>query len=900
MTESDSRDRRALLEREAELAAVDDALAALTGAGGPSHGGLLAIAGPAGLGKTTLLKEVRARAAARRCTVLSARGGEQEQQVAFHVARQLLQPRLAGGTDAEVRETLGSWYGIVGPALGLCTAEGPPPDPQGLRDGLDWVLTHLAVHLAPAVLVLDDAHWADPQSLSWLAAFAPRADELDLLIVVAYRPDELPAGADAFRGLPGRAGHRPIGLEPLTEAAIGRLVRQTLGEHADEAFCRESWAVTSGNPFEAVELTAKVHDRGLPPDATSAPLLRDLAAAVKGTGLIARLERLGPATVRLAWAAAVLGTEIQPALAATVAGLGREAAADCADRLREARILTGSRTLEFVHPLIATAVYRAIPDAVRVALHGQAAWAVVDAGLGPGAAARHLLETHPEGDPAVVHQLRAAAGEMLRAGAPEAARSHLARALREPPPANQRAAVLYELGCCSQLLEPSTTVNHLRAALEEPIDDPELRDDIHFRLSQSLAHSDRLSEAAEVVGHAARTATSARTRLRMQSEQFMWDAFRADEPDSPSRSRRLTRLADRLTGRDLTERYIIGLRAWDATLRGEHTSTVLRHAGRALEGGLPWAVDGRGFEVPVLVAMTYMYSDRPDRAEELFATGIADFERQGWRGAHLSFGYLLLGYVRYRGGRLAEAEELARDGLRLAERVGRGTPVQWYSVAVLIEILLARGRVDEATALAAEYAFREPFPAAVTFPDAQAVHGELLLARGLHREAAAVLSSVGRRLDPRGMRNPAWCPWQLDLALAEAHDAPLRARETALDAVTRARQFGADSAIGHALRVAAEVVDDNDEALKLLAEAVDRLSGSPSAYQLACALVAHGTALRRAGAGTAAAAELDRGLTAARRCGADGLADRALAEIAALVPRPAAPAAASGAGRPVG
>ncbi|WP_322899854.1 5,6-dimethylbenzimidazole synthase, partial [Actinacidiphila rubida] len=524
-------------------------------------------------------------------------------------------------------------------------------------------------------------------------------------------------------------------------------------------------------------------------------------------------------------------------------------------RLREARILTGSRTLEFVHPLIATAVYRAIPDAVRVALHGQAAWAVVDAGLGPGAAARHLLETHPEGDPAVVHQLRAAAGEMLRAGAPEAARSHLARALREPPPANQRAAVLYELGCCSQLLEPSTTVNHLRAALEEPIDDPELRDDIHFRLSQSLAHSDRLSEAAEVVGHAARTATSARTRLRMQSEQFMWDAFRADEPDSPSRSRRLTRLADRLTGRDLTERYIIGLRAWDATLRGEHTSTVLRHAGRALEGGLPWAVDGRGFEVPVLVAMTYMYSDRPDRAEELFATGIADFERQGWRGAHLSFGYLLLGYVRYRGGRLAEAEELARDGLRLAERVGRGTPVQWYSVAVLIEILLARGRVDEATALAAEYAFREPFPAAVTFPDAQAVHGELLLARGLHREAAAVLSSVGRRLDPRGMRNPAWCPWQLDLALAEAHDAPLRARETALDAVTRARQFGADSAIGHALRVAAEVVDDNDEALKLLAEAVDRLSGSPSAYQLACALVAHGTALRRAGAGTAAAAE---------------------------------------------
>jgi len=297
--------------------------------------------------------------------------------------------------------------------------------------------------------------------------------------------------------------------------------------------------------------------------------------------------------------------------------------------------------------------------------------------------------------------------------------------------------------------------------------------------------------------------------------------------------------------------------------------------------------------------MTYVYADRPDRAEELFETGIADFEREGWRGAHLSFGYLLHGYLRYRCGRLAEAEELARDGLRLADRVGRGTPVQWYSVAVLVQILLARGRTEEATALAAEYDFRKPFPAAVTFPDAQAVHGELLLARGLHQEAVAELSSVGRRLDHRGMRNPAWCPWQLDLALAEAHDTPQQARATAMDAVARARQFGADSSIGHALRVAADVVGDIDEGLKMLAEAVQRLTGSPSAYQLACALVAHGAALRRTGATAAAVDELDRGLAAAVRCGADGLAERARAEIAALLPRQAtAPRTAPAFGRP--
>lgn len=124
-----------------------------------------------------------------------------------------------------------------------------------------------------------------------------------MLLVVAYRPEELPDHARQFRGLPGRAGQRPIDLEPLTVPAVGRLVREQLGAHADDAFCRECWAVTAGNPFEAVELTAKISDRGLEPNESGAHLLRDLATAVKGSGLIARLDRLGTSSVRLAWAA---------------------------------------------------------------------------------------------------------------------------------------------------------------------------------------------------------------------------------------------------------------------------------------------------------------------------------------------------------------------------------------------------------------------------------------------------------------------------------------------------------------------------------------------------------------------------------------------------------------------
>ncbi|QES51612.1 hypothetical protein DEJ50_30950 [Streptomyces venezuelae] len=872
MTERRTHMRRTMLEREAELAVVDEALDQLAGPRAAEGGTLLAFSGPAGLGKTTLLAEIRRRAHARNCTVFSARGGEQEQSQPFHVARQLIQPPLARTSEHELRSALGSWYAIVGPALGLCAPEpgGAPPDPQGLRDGLDWVLTHLAVQRAPMVLVLDDAHWADPESLGWLAGFAPRAEHLPLLLVVAYRPDELPAEAEAFRTLPGRAGQRPLALEPLTAEAIGTLVRETVGHHADDAFCQEAWAVTSGNPFEAVELTAKVRDRALAPVESSAPLLRDLAAAQRGSGLVARLHSLGPSTVRFAWACAVLGTAIPQELAARVAALGAEEAVDATDRLRHARILSGAGSaddgegLEFVHPLIATALYRAIPDALRVALHGKAAAAVVDAGLGPSAAARHLLETHPESDPWVVRTLRAAAGENLLAGAPDAARRQLARALREPPGFDERAAVLYELGCASLLTEPATTVNHLRAALAEPSDDPALRQGIVIRLAQVLAHSDRLAEASEALAREIPHTPDVRNRLRLQSEQFMWDAFRADEPDSPARSRRLAKLADRLPGRDLTERYVIGLRAWDATLRGEPVDTVLHHARRALGDRLSWAEPDRGFEVPVLVALTHLYADRPGRAEELFEAGTAEFERQGWRGAHLSFAYSLRAYVRFRRGRLAEAEELTRAGLRLAERVGRRTPVHWYAIAILIEVLLARGRADEAWELAREHEYGEPFPAAVVFPDSQTVYAELLLARGNTKAAAAELEAVGRRLTPRGIQNPSWCPWRLHLARAVAAEDPERARSLAAEALRQARAFGAPSGIGQALRLAAEVVPAPDR-IPLLTESVRLLSASPAGHELACALAALGTE-------SADPDLLARALLTARACGADGLA----------------------------
>ncbi|MBC2900542.1 AAA family ATPase [Streptomyces cupreus] len=883
------------LERDVELAVAQAALDALSSrsqTGGaslpPRRSGVLAFTGAAGAGKTTLLDEVRRLAAERECRVLSAKGGELEQGVAFHVVRQLFQPLLASYSDSERREVLGDWYAIIGPCIGLCpTGEGVAPDPQGVLDGLDWLVTNVALRRGPLVMIVDDAHWVDLESLTWLTSFARQAEDLPTLIVVAYRPEESTEAAKAFSGMMERNRVRPLALEPLTPAAVSALLRGALGTDVDESFCHEAWQVTGGNPWETVELVARIRERGVDPVRENVRLLRDLAAATTmGGGLVDRLEQLGTSATRLAWAVAILSSEATLDLVASLAALGPANVSQSADLLRAEHILKPGRRLEFTHPLIATAVYRSIPGGTRVAMHGKAARELIDAGLGPAVAARHLLETQPEGDDAVARQLRDAAREYVRLGAPDAARRCLSRALRESPVGELRAAILHELGSPALAHEPATAVNHLRAALDEPDLPPVLRQGIATRLARALAYCDRMTEAMSVLEEEARTTAGARGRLRLLTEHFLQAAFTSEAHDAPALSRRLAQLTERLTGREATERYLFGLRGWDAVVRGESVSTALEYAERAMSDDMSWTDERWGFEIPALVALTFLHCDCPKRAEELFTRGIAEFEREGWRGTPLALGYTFLGYIRFRCGRLTDAEDFVRAGLRLADRVSPDVPVHWYAIGSLIEILLARGQVEAAERMAAENGLGEPFPSAVTFPDAQTVHAELLLARGMAKEAAAELSQVGQRLDAHGMRNPGLCPWLLQLALATAATDVQQGRELAQEALHRAERFGAASALGHALRVMARL-SDGPGSIALLHRAVTELERSDASYELACALVELGTALRRGGRASQAAESLYRGVDLAVQCGADALVTQARDELiaAGLGPR---------------
>jgi tetratricopeptide (TPR) repeat protein len=877
-----------LWERDKEVAAVERVLDTLC-ADRSSAGSLLVFRGEAGLGKTALLAEIRRIAEARGCAVWSVRGAEILRSVPFNVVRQLLQPALLSLMPEEAREYLGDWYDIAGPALGITEPGERKADPQGVCDGLVAAVRRLARRHWPLVLLIDDAHWADQETLRWLAAFTERLDDLSVLVVVARRPGEVSGESARHLDAIAAAAGRPVAtLSALTPDATAGLTRRTLGAHADGPFCREVWAVTGGNPYETVELLAKVQDSEFEPTEAAATELRALNRSARGGGLVARLKGLGLEATRFAWAAAILGTEITVGLAAKLASMDRDDAERCAEQLRIARILTepdpaGPQSdegdLMFVHPLIATAVYNSIPDALRTAMHGIAARVVTDNGLGAAAAARHLLEVHPDDDEELVEQLREAAREHIAVGAPDAAHRCLERALLEPPAPEVHAHVLYELGCATLLTAPATTVDHLQTALAMPGLDGGERVDAVFRLSQALLHNDQLEEAVRTVEAEAARHPAGPAKLRLQAVQYMWESIYAREAASPGRRERLAELARSCTGRDNSERALLMLRGFDAMARGENAEEVVELCDRALVNGrlapgLGWTDTEWGPEIIFMLANSYAYTDRLDRAETLYMEALRTWESAGWRGGHLALGHAYVGLGHRRRGRLIEAEKSLRQSLQLAERVGRRLPLHWSATCNLVDTLLARGHVAEAWKIAEQYGFAPPYPSTIVLPDPRSVRGRLLLAVGRTQEGINELEEAEKAAAVRGHHNPVMVPWAVDLARALASEDPARAAQLATDVRRHAERFGTDTAIGEALRCAA-ALETGQRAVRLAEQAVAYLEASPCQYEHAAARVEYGIVAR-------SSAELRRGLTLAKQCGADGLVAQAEAALALL------------------
>ncbi len=698
--------------------------------------------------------------------------------------------------------------------------------------------------------------------------------------MVARRPGEVSGDSARLLDAVAAAAARPVHtLSALTPDATAGLTRATLGRHADDPFCREVWAVTGGNPYDTVELLAKVQDSELQPVEAQAGELRALNRAARGGGLVDRLKGLGLEATRFAWAAAILGTGITVDMVARLATMDDDLARHCAELLCTARILTepepalgterAAGELEFVHPLIATAVYNSIPAGVCTAMHGVAAQIITELGRGAAEAARHLLKVHPDEDDELVEQLREAAREHLAVGAPDAARRCLERALQEPPLPEVHAHVLYELGCATL---PDQPRGHHRPSAERPR---------HARARRgtpgstpSSASPRRCSTTTSWRRPSARSRPKRPGTRRAPSgcgcrPSSSCGRASTARPSPRPRSRRLADLANTCTGRDNAERALLILRGFDAMTHGESAEEVLELCDRAL-------VNGRLAPRPRL--------DRPRVGH-----GAADDARQRVRlrrPARPRREPVRRGPPRLHHGRLARRPPLA--GQRLprtrptAARAGCATPRPpcarpWSSPNASAAACRCTGRppADWSTRCWPGAGSRRPGRS----PNSTVSHRRTRppsccptsgpCAAGCcspsaaPRKASTNWRPPRRPPPPRGGHNPVLAPWSIDLAKALAGQDPARAAQLAADARRQAERFGTDTAIGEALRCAA-ALETGQRAVQLAARAVTYLEASPCQYEHAAARVEYGIAAR-------SVTELNRGLDLARSCGAEGL-----------------------------
>jgi DNA-binding CsgD family transcriptional regulator len=845
-----------------------------------AHGGsgtLLLIGGPPGIGKSALLGEARRMAKGAGMGELVARGGEIERAQPYGVVRQLFEARLLRSSATEREELLAGAAQLALPAI---LGEEPTPTAAGepafaILHGLYWLTVNLAAQ-RPLVLAIDDAHWADTPSVRFLDYLGRRLDGLGVLVIACMRPDESVEVAAL------RPSARVVELAPLSRDGVARVVDELPGDAADTLH-----RVTGGNPLLLLQLMGALQAEGVTPSAAQIGRLRPRAIA---DSILLRLGRLPAECSRLAFAVAVLGASADLRHAAVVAELDVSAAAGAADMLAAAQIVNAGQPLEYVHPVVHTAIYEELPRSRRAELHGRAA-AVLRAAAAPAEqVASHLLAAHPAGDPAAAGILRQAARLAMRGGAPAAAVELLRRAHAEPPAPADHAQVLGELGEAElQLARHEAASEHLSAAVAVA-DDPVAA----ARWMPALARAMLESQGAEAALAMLDEAIDAVARLdrdvalQLEGERASVGQLRIGlAPGALERLRRVT-VAERVTdGKTLGERLVLASEAQRCWFACEPAEVAVRTARRALADGTLLA-ETAAEAIPFSQAVyTLILADDVDVVHAELDAALRSARE---RGSIVGFATVStsLSCLAFRAGRLADAEADAMQALE-ALRPLDATPlldmVASFAVRYLVESLVEQGELTGADALLAEYGFDGPLADLVPLNRLLYSRGVLRLAQGRAADALDDMLTMGRRDAHAGVDNPA-LPWRVGAALAQLSLGEReQARRHAEDYAALAERWGTASARGVAAR-ALGLVHDGEERLARLEESVALLERSPARLELARSLIALGAALRTRGQRSDARATLERGADLARRCGSPVLAEQAAEGLAALGLRP--------------
>jgi len=248
-----------------------DALSELIIRTGSRQGQVALVSGEAGIGKSRLVAEAKAKAASEDFLLLQGTCFQMDSSYPYAPLLDLLRTSVVTNPLAENPDPIFLEFARLLPELLLSltgTLPTPLPDPEQEKRRLFAALTRFFKEQAsqqPVLLVIEDLHWCDDISLEFLLSLARSCVAQPLLLLITYRNDEIQAGLQRFLAQLDRARlSQELQLVPLTrsdvDGMLGAMFDLPEGEQA--SLLDLIYPLTEGNPFFVEEMLTSLVPRG--------------------------------------------------------------------------------------------------------------------------------------------------------------------------------------------------------------------------------------------------------------------------------------------------------------------------------------------------------------------------------------------------------------------------------------------------------------------------------------------------------------------------------------------------------------------------------------------------------------------------------------------------------------